>query len=311
MDMIPARSTTVQLIPLLLLLFLATACGVDAPDPVALHSDVARMEQSTNPDRQRVLREILTERGIEFEIDAFEARPRQTYPRTVGENVVVTIGDGPSDIVVGAHYDAVWLPDGTLSRGAVDNAASSIILTRVAEALEGEDLRHRIRIVWFDMEEIGLVGSSHYAMTSDRPLAAAINLDVNGYGDTLFYGPAPEGDAEARIRELIAEGCDEFDASCMSFARYPQSDYQAFRRRGVPTVSLSVLPLAEAEELHAALNPPPGAGPPTEPPAILALIHTAEDSAERVDPEGMLLSYTAVMTLVRALDRELDSDIRE
>jgi len=31
-------------------------------------------------------------------------------------------------IVVGAHYDAVRLSDGTLSRGAVDNAASSVIL---------------------------------------------------------------------------------------------------------------------------------------------------------------------------------------
>ncbi len=294
-----------------IVLLAVSGCGPDAPSPEDLAADVARMEQPTNPDRRQVLSEILAEMDIAFELDPFEIPPRPDYPRTEGANVVVTIGDGGSDIVIGAHYDAVWLPDGSLSRGAVDNAASSIILTRVADTLEGEDLAHRVRIVWFDMEEIGLVGSSHYAMTSDRPIAAAINLDVNGYGDTLFYGPAPAGATEVRIRDLIADGCAEFEVSCMSFARYPQSDYQSFRRAGVPVVSLSVLPLAEADELHQALNPEPGAAPPTEAPTILALIHTAEDTSERIDPAGMLLSYAAVLNLVRALDAELSSEISD
>jgi Zn-dependent M28 family amino/carboxypeptidase len=279
-------------------------CTPDAPSPEELAADVARMERPTNPERREALTEVLTEHGIAWELDGFEISPRPNYPRSEGANVVVTIGDGPADIVIGAHYDAVWLQDGTLSRGAVDNAASSIILARVAEALEDEELDHRVRIVWFDMEEIGLLGSTHYATTSDRPIAAAINLDVNGYGDTLFYGPGPEGEAETRMRALIADGCARVEASCMSFEIYPQSDYESFRRAGVPTVSLSVLPLAEAEELHDAMNPEPGRAPPSSMPAILRLIHTTDDTSDRIEPDGMLIAYHAVMGLVRKLDVE-------
>jgi Zn-dependent M28 family amino/carboxypeptidase len=55
----------------------------------------------------------------------------------------VTFGAGPELVVIGAHYDAARLPDGSLSRGAVDNAASSVMLVRVAEALRAEKLAVR------------------------------------------------------------------------------------------------------------------------------------------------------------------------
>ena len=74
----------------------------------------------------------------------------------------MTIGTGTESIVVGAHYDAVRLPDGTLSRGAVDNAASSVILVRLAEALRTVDLPRQVKLIWFDMEELGLIGSRRY-----------------------------------------------------------------------------------------------------------------------------------------------------
>ena len=64
------------------------------------------------------------------------------------------------------------------------------MLVRIAQALKEEDLSHRVRIVFFDAEEIGLIGSKNYIETHKGDnIAAAINLDVLGYGNTIMFGP--------------------------------------------------------------------------------------------------------------------------
>ena len=48
----------------------------------------------------------------------------------------------------------------------------------------------RIRIVFFDMEEFGLLGSAQFVQAHrERPMRAMVNLDVNAFGDTLIFGP--------------------------------------------------------------------------------------------------------------------------
>ena len=98
--------------------------------------------------------------------------------------------DGARKSSIGAHYDAARLPDGTLSRGAVDNAASTVILVRLAETLSKMRLRTQTRIVFFDMEELGLLGSAEFVRAHrDRPMRAMVNLDVNAFGDAVMIGP--------------------------------------------------------------------------------------------------------------------------
>jgi acetylornithine deacetylase/succinyl-diaminopimelate desuccinylase-like protein len=95
----------------------------------------------TNEDRFNVLTAMLRARNLTFAVQPFTLdKPLRREPRTDGRNVIVTMGSGAESIVVGAHYDAVRLPDGTLSRGAVDNAASSVMLVHLAEALRASDL---------------------------------------------------------------------------------------------------------------------------------------------------------------------------
>ena len=195
----PAR---VLVLALASIQFTACAGRAIAPpamlDPARLSTmldDVRRVEVDSNVGRREALEAILSESGVAYELEPFTIEPRRNYPRTEGANLVITLGEGESDIVVGAHYDAVWLRDGTLSRGAVDNAASSVVLARLAETLKDDPLQHRIRIVLFDMEEIGLVGSAKYIEEHESDtIAAAVNFDVNGYGDTLMFGPAAGGE---------------------------------------------------------------------------------------------------------------------
>ncbi|HSN87572.1 MAG TPA: M28 family peptidase, partial [Thermoanaerobaculia bacterium] len=125
--------------------------GMAQTEPLA---DLARLKQATNAGRLAALQEILTERKIPFEAHAFDGGKKDKPEK--GTNLSVAFGSGPREIVVGAHYDAMMLKDGTLSHGMVDNGASVVALVRLAEALREKKLRHPVRLLFFDQEELGL-----------------------------------------------------------------------------------------------------------------------------------------------------------
>jgi hypothetical protein len=147
----------------LLLLTLTALLSVQASQPT-IAEDVTKMSAAaTNEQRFETLTSMLEARNLPFTVEPFTIpKPVGREPRTDGRNVVITLGEGDTLVIVGAHYDAARLPDGSLSKGAVDNAASSMLLIRAAEAMRTEKLRVRVRFVWFDMEELGLVGSAQY-----------------------------------------------------------------------------------------------------------------------------------------------------
>jgi hypothetical protein len=98
-------------------------------------------------------------------------------------------------VVVGAHYDHVGYgteknsfgPFGFVHNGADDNASGVAGLIEVMEALRllPERPRRSILVAFWDGEEKGLLGSSHFvrvrpAALAGRPLVFSLNLDMIG-----------------------------------------------------------------------------------------------------------------------------------
>ena len=84
-----------------------------------------------------------------------------------------------SPILVGAHYDSV-----AGSPGADDNATGVAVLLELARAFASEPGQSPLRLVAFDLEELGFLGSRHYAETlRDRgdPISLMISLEMLGY----------------------------------------------------------------------------------------------------------------------------------
>lgn len=82
-------------------------------------------------------------------------------------------------ILVGAHYDAV--PG---SPGADDNATGVAVLLELAQAWSTNPGRHPLRLVAFDLEEFGLIGSRAYAAELRRTktsLRLMLSLEMLGY----------------------------------------------------------------------------------------------------------------------------------
>jgi hypothetical protein len=288
----------------LVLLSVALLSGAENPVPDSLR-ELARLKQESNPARLEALQKILQERGISYEIQSFESVP-SPHGRTKGTNLLLAFGNGPREITVGAHYDALELRGGGLIDGMVDNGASTIILVRIAEILKGRKLRHRVRIVFFDMEETGLLGSQAYVAAHKSGIIAAINLDVAGFGDTLGYGfgKAP---GVAQIQKALLMACAEQLLTCMGFENFPPGDDRSFQNANIPAISISFVPRLAALQAGLLLNGGENSGLEKGfVPEVFKIIHTPEDNLSKIEPAALDLGFQIVLNTLLRIDAALE-----
>lgn len=84
-------------------------------------------------------------------------------------------------ILIGAHFDAV-----PQSPGADDNATGIAVLLELARWFATHPCRFPLRLVAFDLEEYGLIGSRAYAAElrkQNQPLRLMLSLEMLGYCD--------------------------------------------------------------------------------------------------------------------------------
>lgn len=294
-------------IPLLLLLpACATPVGEPLPPtatPQQLHDRVGAFAQPTQDGRLAALKAQLDAARLSYTIEEFDGR-RPAPAR--GYNVIVRIGPQTGrEILLAAHYDAVVLPDGKLTDGVVDNAASVVAMIEATRRVAGLT-KHGVRLFLTDQEELGLVGASAWIKAHGvKNLAAVINADINASGDTLMYG-LNTGPQSAFMITAVQTLCAARAMSCLDFPEYPPSDDRAFSAAGAPVISLGHQPNAEAGKLRAfMLNPPKSAPDPSSMPAILTQIHTPADKLALVEPATLAQAADFIAALVMKLDAEL------
>ena len=261
--------------------------------------EARRLVQPSNDQRVDALLAELERRGLPYSVERFPGIGAEDDPRAEGRNVVVTLGAGTPEVIVGAHVDASRLASGALSHGMVDDAAGVVVLLHVADALRSVPLERRVRIVFFDMEEIGLVGSGAFVQSLDpAEVAAMINVDIVGYGDTLLYGPqatSPDGSPAHRVQVA----CARRGMPCVGMPGMPPGDDRSFLPTGIPTVSLGVVSAEEAHRLWLLLH----GDLPDElrgqiAPEALRIIHTERDTAELLEPAAMTRAFRVVTDVV-------------
>ena len=293
---------------------LAVASPVAAQD-LDLRAQVAAFVQPTNAARTQVVVDQLRAAGFDPVVETFAGgNPR--IGEMEGRNVVVTIGDGPREILLTAHYDAVVLRDGSLSHGVVDNAASVVGVIEAAKILRSKNLNHRVRVILFDQEELGLIGARKWIEAHGlADVAAVVNSDVAGYGDTLMYGQN-NGAQSAFVTRAVQELCAERAMQCVGYPVYPPSDDRAFSGAGlgegaapaaiVPTVSLGFQDEVGAHQMWLAFNggETPGLAEGFVP-RVFQLIHSAEDTMAQIDPATVKTAGEIYAALVEKLDRSL------
>ncbi|MDZ7702747.1 MAG: M28 family peptidase [Halobacteriales archaeon] len=178
--------------------------------------------------------------GVSSEVGARLSRRYGGEPVTVSvdadahdatsQNVHAELGpDTDERVLVTSHVDAH-----DIAEGAMDNGAGTAMVLEVARALAQREaeLDTRVEFVVYGAEEVGLVGSEHYADAADH---GAIKAIVNN-----------DGVVRGRTLDLLTHGFDELDAAAERVAERfdhpvsktpelgPHSDHWPFTKWGVP-----------------------------------------------------------------------------
>ena len=275
-----------------------------AQDAAALKAQVGAYVQPSNAERMNVLLGQLRAAGFNPTVETFEGGGRAGPMQ--GSNVVVTLGDGPKEILLTAHYDAVKLRDGTMSQGVIDNAGSVVALIEAAKILKDKPLSHRVRVIFFDQEELGLIGARKWIEAHGvANVAAVVNSDVAAYGDTMMYGQN-NGAQSAFVTRAVQELCAERALQCVGFPEYPPSDDRAFSAAGAPVVSLGFQDQVGAHQMWLAFN-----GGKTNGlaegfvPQVFRVIHSKDDAIEAVEGATIATAGATYAALIQKLDAQL------
>ena len=168
----------------------------------------------------------LAEMGYEVTIQEFGEG-------VLGYNVIATkrITDEnaePRILLVGAHYDSY-----VGSLGADDNGSGTVALLELAQLLKNVASPLEIRFLFFDGEEIGLLGSLHHADSlSEQELnriVAMINLDMFAHRTSTS------------LRLSTLDGIHNYLVALMGpVPHYPSpgSDHATFAQLAIPAVSI-------------------------------------------------------------------------
>lgn len=152
-------------------------------------------------------------------------------------------GSDPSKVlIISSHMDSMN------NAGADDDGAGTISALALAKALKGMSLKHTLRIVAFDEEEGGLIGSGAYvrglrSRQELTPIIGVLNLEMTGYdadGDGAVHVIDCNENTSATLTSQVMAGVNREGVALQKVdACTNRSDHAAFWRYNVPAVVIS------------------------------------------------------------------------
>jgi hypothetical protein len=167
----------------------------------------------------------------------------------VGCNVIgVKPGNTPTHtVVVGAHYDSVY------TDGAIDNGSGVAAVLETARILSHSKTDADVYFVFFDAEEIGLLGSEAFVDAHDLTNCMCINVDSIASGDTVYVGGLPRFEAFWGSYHYTDHYLDAYVADIaekiLGYKPEPwflettggYSDFVSFTKKGIPATDITTL----------------------------------------------------------------------
>jgi aminopeptidase S len=243
--------------------------------------------------RGSAITEYLRRNNIDVHAEDF------SFPQFTGTNIVATLPgrntgrNTTKTLLLGAHYDRT--PKG---RGALDNATSCAVVEQLLSDLKADPLQnYDVRAVFFDLEERGLVGSQAYFFRhqGETQPAKAINLDLFGYGDTLFVDASSLASSMLTSLQDAAKGSPIHVRAIASMTDYPASDHRIMMDAGIETLGIALVDQVDVDAVlaHGAAVPP-----------IATIIHTDADTIDKIRPQDMERAFPVIEKAIRLMDTQ-------
>jgi len=160
-----------------------------------------------------------------------------------GTNLIAEkAGKSGKFLIVSAHYDSVN------NAGADDDGTGVIAMLGTARLLRNANLKHGLRFVAFDQEEIGLVGSRAYvkdlvAKGEKSIILGDLQMEMMGYNarkDGKFHViSCKRKDSEFLVDAFVAAVRNANNGLVISTACTDRSDHDSFWKNGIPAIVIS------------------------------------------------------------------------
>jgi aminopeptidase YwaD len=144
---------------------------------------------------------------------------------------------------VTAHLDSVG------NAGANDDASGLVSILMTARALKQLHPEHTVHFVAYDLEEVGLIGSSRYVRSTvsgireqvgDQAIIGNLQNDMIGYEPDVFDALVGTCDQAGTIDDALRHASKEIDSPIyLSDICLGRSDHTRFWEAGLPAVVLS------------------------------------------------------------------------
>ena len=250
---------------------------------MALLDDLHRLAIADQAARRNALMELLRE------MDAPFTCAQEQFGRHRPINIVVSFQDqaGPR-LVLGAHYDSVHG-----SAGANDNGAGVVVLLAWLRLALSHPPNIPLDIVFFDLEELGQIGSRVYLnQVGAGNVFAMINLDICGVGDTILVAPrqhVEQGPLHQPLQSVASAGVSPFEVGDL----LPPGDDLTFEQANIPNISACVLPWQDREAVLDTAQSIHQGRWPTDLPTIWETMHNGRrDSIQSIEEPAMQRIFT-------------------
>lgn len=184
--------------------------------------------------------------GLSSEIDSFDFVFYGT-PYTSWNVVAEKTGAVEPEVVViiCGHLDSITMGDPwTTAPGADDNGSGSAAVIEAARVMSNYDFRYTVRFLCFGAEELGLIGSEHYAeqaAAAGDSIIAVMNLDMILYAPTGYRSLfVPYNDISEELAmnmdTISAEYVPQLDVDVQYSPGTTYSDHASFWAQGYPAL---------------------------------------------------------------------------
>jgi hypothetical protein len=204
--------------------------------PLSKDAVETRLKQFAGKDSQREekLKQLFQEAGCSEHVT------EQSVKGSKLPNILCILpGSSDRTIIVGAHFDHDSSGD-----GVVDNWSGASLLPSLYEAIKHEPHKHNFVFIGFAGEEIGLVGSRHYAKTMTKEeierTDAMVNLDTLGLAPTQIETAY----SDKKLVSVLAYIARKVNLPVTGVSIGPAigtTDSQSFADRKIPSITIHTL----------------------------------------------------------------------
>ena len=212
--------------------------------PAPLPSGPTTITERGSEDGRRAAAEYMKKSFEEMGIPARILQFTSDYGR--GYNVEATLEgtEGKKHLWVTAHLDSFY------NAGAEDDASGLVSVLSTAKALKQLDPKHTVHFVAYDLEEVGLVGSTIYVGSTvsaireregERAIIGDIHSDMIGYDDGgEFDAVMGTCDRAGAIDEAVLRASETIDSPInLSEDCLGRSDHQNFWDASLPAAVMT------------------------------------------------------------------------